>query len=247
MNVPVVIVGAGPTGLTAATLLGQHGVESWSWSAGRRSIRYRAPSTSTTRSTASLPAGPRRRSSPRSPGPAAGCAWSTATCGCSPSSTATGTGRHGYPQANMFDQPDLEGILRRNLARYASRHPPRQREVTDVTQDGADRCGSRSPTGPPAATSRPRRVRAGLRRRQQHDPRRDRRHDAGPQLRAALAGRRRRHRRRPRPVGWRAPALRPAPRRHLHAGRRRPATAGSSGCSPARPPTTSATWPGCTR
>ncbi len=39
----------------------------------------------------------------------------------------------------MFDQPVLEGILRANLARYASVTVRANSEVTDVIQDGAGR------------------------------------------------------------------------------------------------------------
>ena len=62
--------------------------------------------------------------------------------------------------------------------------------------------------------------------------------DGGPQVRAALAGDRRGQHGRARPVGRRAPGLRPrAGRRTCASGT--PATAGSSVCSRARPPLTS--------
>ena len=54
-----------------------------------------------------------------------------------------------------------------------------------------------------------------------------------------LGGHRRGHRRRTQPVGGLPPAVQPPARRHLHASVRKPATAGNSGCSTARPqPTT---------
>ena len=111
-----------------------------------------------------------------------------------------------------------------------------------------DRCGSRSPTGRPArrrpsppstcsgcdgANSLVRAAIGAIMR--------------DLQLRAALARRRRRDRRRPRPVGGRAPGLRPGPRRHLHAGRADPLPLGVPAGRPARPPTTTATSPGCIR
>jgi 2-polyprenyl-6-methoxyphenol hydroxylase-like FAD-dependent oxidoreductase len=97
-----------------------------------------------------------------------------------------GSGRHGCSEANMFDQPELEAILRANLKRH---HSVTLRGNTEVAQ-----C---CPHG-------------------------DRRHHAGPGLRAALARGGRGHRHRPPSVGGRAPGVRPDPGRHIHENRRKP-------------------------
>jgi 3-(3-hydroxy-phenyl)propionate hydroxylase len=44
-------------------------------------------------------------------------------------------GTHGYPQANMFEQPELEALLRANLAHYPSATLRGGLEVTALTQD----------------------------------------------------------------------------------------------------------------
>ncbi|MFB6726014.1 bifunctional 3-(3-hydroxy-phenyl)propionate/3-hydroxycinnamic acid hydroxylase [Kribbella sp. NPDC056345] len=48
------------------------------------------------------------------------------------------TGRHGYPEANLFDQPDLEVLLRANLANCPSVTFQSDVEVTAVRQLTAD-------------------------------------------------------------------------------------------------------------
>jgi 3-(3-hydroxy-phenyl)propionate hydroxylase len=45
-----------------------------------------------------------------------------------------GAGRHGYPQANMFDQPELEGLLRANLTAHPQITFRGEVEVTAVHQ-----------------------------------------------------------------------------------------------------------------
>ncbi|MET7395903.1 FAD-dependent monooxygenase, partial [Dactylosporangium sp. NPDC005572] len=47
------------------------------------------------------------------------------------------TGPHGYPQANMFDQPDLERLLRARLAELDNVEVIGGAEVTAVTWDAA--------------------------------------------------------------------------------------------------------------
>ena len=51
----------------------------------------------------------------------------------------TALSRNGFPQANMFDQPELEELLRTNLKHYPRASLRGNVEVTDVAQDGADR------------------------------------------------------------------------------------------------------------
>jgi 3-(3-hydroxy-phenyl)propionate hydroxylase len=48
----------------------------------------------------------------------------------------TSRSRNGFPQANMFDQPELEALLRVNLKRYPNAQLRRDAEVTEVTETG---------------------------------------------------------------------------------------------------------------
>jgi 3-(3-hydroxy-phenyl)propionate hydroxylase len=136
--VPVVIIGAGPTGLTAANLLAQYGVECLvldRWESiypqpravhlddeiyrilGRIGLREEFAAISrpgeglrlVDRNLRAL--GEFRR--------------------------GTAEGKHGYPEANMFDQPELEALLRANLKHHATVTIRGNVEVTDVIQDGA--------------------------------------------------------------------------------------------------------------
>ena len=100
-------------------------------------------------------------------------------------------------------------------------------EVTALTQDGdgpvqVDVTDRVHGTSDDAAG----RLRARLRRRQQHRPHRDRRAHGRPEVRPALARRRRGHRGRTGRVGRRAPGVRHPPRRDLHAHRRHPLPVG---------------------
>ena len=101
----------------------------------RPSTRCRGRCTPTTRCTASWPAWASARSSP----PTAGPGW---VFGCidpdmrvlaeikrSPEPSA-----NGFPQMNMFDQPELEAMLRANLKRYPQVTLRGNVEVTWVTQ-----------------------------------------------------------------------------------------------------------------
>ncbi len=51
----------------------------------------------------------------------------------------TGLSRNGFPQANMFDHPDLEALLRSNLKRYPHAELRGDVQVTEVAQDGDGR------------------------------------------------------------------------------------------------------------
>ena len=46
-------------------------------------------------------------------------------------------GRHGYPEASMFDQPELESLLRANVGRHPVTTIRGNTEVTGLAQDGA--------------------------------------------------------------------------------------------------------------
>jgi 3-(3-hydroxy-phenyl)propionate hydroxylase len=48
----------------------------------------------------------------------------------------TAYGQHGYPQANLFDQPELEALLRASAQRFGQLTIRQNAEVTSVTQDG---------------------------------------------------------------------------------------------------------------
>lgn len=135
--VPVVVIGAGPTGLTAATLLAQHGVECLvldRWESIYPQPRAVHLDDEVYRILANL--GLREQFAGISR-PCHGLRL------VRPDMTvlaelARGAdhGRHGYPEANMFDQPELEALLRTNLARYPSVTLRGGAEVTGLTQDG---------------------------------------------------------------------------------------------------------------
>ncbi|MFC0430816.1 bifunctional 3-(3-hydroxy-phenyl)propionate/3-hydroxycinnamic acid hydroxylase [Kutzneria buriramensis] len=136
MKVPVVIVGAGPTGLTAAALLGRRGVECLvleRWESVYPQPRAVHLDDEICRilgrlglagefAAMSWPCHGLRLLDPdlrvlaefhRSPG--AGC--------------------HGYPEANMFDQPDLEHLLRAHLEAVGAVTLRGSTEVTGIRQD----------------------------------------------------------------------------------------------------------------
>ena len=232
MNVPVIIIGAGPTGLTAATLLAQYGVECLvleRWEAVYPQPRAVHLDDEVYRILARLGLGERvRRHLPALPRAAPG---RPGHAGAGRVPARHRPGRHGYP-AGEHVRPARAGTAAARQPRpVRRRHRPRRRrghradpgrrgpvrvEVTDRVTGTARRSSpttcwaATAPTASPAPRSAP---------------------HARPELRAALAGRRRRHHRRPRAVGRRAPGLRPRPRRHLHAGRSDPLPVGV----PARP------------
>ncbi len=216
----------------------------WCWTAGPTSTRSRARCTSTTRSSASSRGSASPTSSPRSPGPRYGLRLldnDDARAGRVPVATPRAA-CNGFPQANMFDQPELEALLRTNLKRYPRAELRGNVEVTDVADDErrTDPGHVRRPHRRLRARRR-RRLRAGLRRRQQRRARRIGSTHARSEVRAALAGRRRRP---PMPISTSGTACTrsaiPSARAPTCASGR-PATAGSFGCCPARPPTTSRT------
>jgi len=138
--VPVVIVGAGPTGLTAATLLGQYGVECLvldRWESVFPQPRAVHLDDEVYRVLARMGVA----------GQFAAISWPCRGLRLlgrdlrvlAEFRRGTATGRHGYPEANMFDQPVLEGILRANLGRYETVTVRGNSEVAGVVQDGAGR------------------------------------------------------------------------------------------------------------
>ncbi len=137
-SAPVVIIGAGPTGLTAATLLGRYGVECLvldRWESVYplpRAVHlddevYRILSRLGVRDEFAAISRPCRglRLADRNLRVLAEF------------QRGTEHGRHGYPEANMFDQPELETILRANLKRHPNVTVRGNAEVTAVTHCGA--------------------------------------------------------------------------------------------------------------
>ncbi|MCZ7422224.1 bifunctional 3-(3-hydroxy-phenyl)propionate/3-hydroxycinnamic acid hydroxylase [Verrucosispora sp. WMMA2121] len=135
--VPVVIVGAGPTGLTAATLLAQYGVECLileRWDSIYPQPRAVALDDEVHRILARLGLGDEFAAISR---PHLGLRLLDRDMRVlAEFRRDVASGRHGHPQGSMFDQPELEAILRGNLARYDSATLRGNVEVTAVTQDG---------------------------------------------------------------------------------------------------------------
>jgi 3-(3-hydroxy-phenyl)propionate hydroxylase len=133
--VPVVIVGAGPTGLTAAALLAQYGVECLVLD--RRESPYSRPRAvhlddEVYRILARL--GLSEQFAAIS-WPCRGLRLLDRDMRVLAEFARDATdGKHGYPQANMFDQPELEAILRASLARYDTVTLRGGSEVVALTQ-----------------------------------------------------------------------------------------------------------------
>ena len=132
----VLVVGAGPTGLAVATLLAQHGV------ASTVVDRYAEPwpqpravhlDGESVRILQRIGVHEQFAAISR---PATGLRLLDARL--RPFATfrrPVTAGPHGHPEANLFDQPDLEALLRRDLPRAVTLRAGV--EVTDVTPDGA--------------------------------------------------------------------------------------------------------------
>jgi 3-(3-hydroxy-phenyl)propionate hydroxylase len=134
--IPVVIIGAGPTGLTAATLLAQHDVPCLvldRWDSIYPQPRAVHLDDEVYRILHRLGIADEFAAVSR---PCRGLRL------LEPDMTVLAElqrdvehGAHGYPQATMFDQPELEALLRANLARYPSATLRGGLEVTALTQD----------------------------------------------------------------------------------------------------------------
>ncbi|MEO3756691.1 bifunctional 3-(3-hydroxy-phenyl)propionate/3-hydroxycinnamic acid hydroxylase [Mycobacterium sp. B14F4] len=138
--VPVVIVGAGPTGVTAATKLAQYGVDCLvldRWEDVYPQPRAVHLDDEIYRLVASLGCADEFAAISR---PARGLqlrdrdfrvlAQFHRECAAS---------ANGYPQANMFDQPEFEAMLRRNLKHFPHAVVRGNAEVTEAVQIGSDR------------------------------------------------------------------------------------------------------------
>ena len=137
---PVVIVGAGPTGTTAATLLAQHGIRCLlldRWSAVYPQPRAVHLDDEIYRLLARLGIADEFAAISR---PAQGLRLlDPALRVLAEFRRDTALSVNGYPQANMFDQPDLEALLRANLRRHPGVELRGDVEVTGITDQGDGR------------------------------------------------------------------------------------------------------------
>jgi 2-polyprenyl-6-methoxyphenol hydroxylase-like FAD-dependent oxidoreductase len=136
-RLPVVIVGAGPTGVTAATLLAQYGVDSLvldRWPGVYQQPRAVHLDDEIYRVIARLGIADEFAAISR---PTLGLRLLDNRFRVLAEFTRdTSHSRNGFPQANMFDQPELEAVLRANLKRYPRAELRGDAEVTDVTDTG---------------------------------------------------------------------------------------------------------------
>jgi 3-(3-hydroxy-phenyl)propionate hydroxylase len=138
--IPVVIVGAGPVGVTAATLLGQYGVHCLvldRWDGVYPQPRAVHLDDEIYRVLTRIGIGDEFAAVSRS---AAGLRLVDRNHRVLGEFDRAGeVSRHGHPQANMFDQPDLEHLLRTNLKDQTTVNLRGNVEVTDVAQDDRGR------------------------------------------------------------------------------------------------------------
>jgi 3-(3-hydroxy-phenyl)propionate hydroxylase len=138
--IPVVIVGAGPVGVTAATLLGQYGVECLvldRWDGVYPQPRAVHLDDEIYRVLVRLGIAEQFATVSR---PTRGLQLIDRNHRVFAVFDRAGDdGRHGHPQANMFDQPELEHLLRTNLKDQTTVSLRGNVEVTDVAQDGHGR------------------------------------------------------------------------------------------------------------
>ena len=138
--VPVVIVGAGPVGVTAATLLGQYGVECLvldRWDGVYPQPRAVHLDDEIYRVLARLGIAEQFAAVSR---PTRGLQLVDRNHRVFAVFDRDGDhGRHGHPQANMFDQPELEQLMRTNLKDQPTVTLRGNVDVTDVAQDGRGR------------------------------------------------------------------------------------------------------------
>ncbi|OBG91756.1 3-(3-hydroxyphenyl)propionate hydroxylase [Mycobacterium sp. E3251] len=136
-RLPVVIVGAGPTGVTTATLLARYGVDCLvldRWPGVYAQPRAVHLDDEIYRIIARLGIAEQFAAISR---PTLGLRLvdnrfrTLAEFNRDPERSV-----HGYPQANMFDQPELEALLRANLERHPNAQLRGNAEVTEIVSDG---------------------------------------------------------------------------------------------------------------
>ncbi|BBY56612.1 bifunctional 3-(3-hydroxy-phenyl)propionate/3-hydroxycinnamic acid hydroxylase [Mycobacterium koreense] len=135
-HVPVVIVGGGPTGITAATMLAQYGVDTVvldRWQQVYPQPRAVHLDDEIHRALSWIGVGEEFAAISR---PARGLRLLDRNHDVLAEFPREATaGRNGFPAANMFDQPDLEALLRRNLSRFPHARFRGDTEVHDVAVD----------------------------------------------------------------------------------------------------------------
>jgi 3-(3-hydroxy-phenyl)propionate hydroxylase len=136
-RVPVVIVGAGPTGVTTATLLARYGIDSLlldRWNGVYAQPRAVHMDDEVYRIFARIGIADQIAAISR---PCLGLRLVDKNMAeLAEFSRDTALSSNGFPQANMFDQPDLEAVLRANLAHFPEVELRGDAEVTGVV-DGA--------------------------------------------------------------------------------------------------------------
>ncbi|MET8955945.1 bifunctional 3-(3-hydroxy-phenyl)propionate/3-hydroxycinnamic acid hydroxylase [Streptomyces sp. NPDC004533] len=148
---PVVIIGAGPVGVTAALLLARHGVRSLVLE--RHQDIYplpRAVAVDDEIRRILQSAGIHEEFAARAR-PARGLRLLDARHRLIAEFPRSPHGHHGFPQTSMFDQPELERLLRDALARRPECELRGGVEVVSVTQDTD---GTTGPAGPVRVTFR---------------------------------------------------------------------------------------------
>ena len=132
--VPVIIIGAGPAGITAATMLGQHGISCLVLD--RHETAYPLPRAvhaddEIYRILARLGISDEFAAHAR---PALGLRLLDPDMRVlAEIKRSTQPSANGFPQMNMFDQPELEAMLRANLKRHPHAEIRGNVEVTGVT------------------------------------------------------------------------------------------------------------------
>jgi 3-(3-hydroxy-phenyl)propionate hydroxylase len=138
--IPVVIIGAGPTGVAAATLLAQHGVECLvldRWDSVYAQPRAVHLDDEIARIIARLGVADEFSAISR---PARGLQLRDRHMRVlAEFQRDSAESSHGYPQANMFDQPELEALLRANLKLYPRAALRCNSEVTGIAHTAPQR------------------------------------------------------------------------------------------------------------